>query len=244
LMCSAVLWVARRHPEAGPAGERSTWHERFVAFKDIWGIVCLFALVMGGIYGGLFTATEAAGIGAFGAFCFALARRVLTWRSFLEVLAESARTTAMLFMILIGAMMFANFVNFTALPTDLKNLVTRFEVHPLAVVIAICVIYAVLGTAMEELSMILLTVPIFFPLIVHLGFDPTWFGVLIVMVVMLGMISPPVGMNLFVLNTLLPDVPLRTIFRGVWPFIIAQLLCLALLIAFPQASLWLANKVN
>jgi C4-dicarboxylate transporter, DctM subunit len=130
------------------------------------------------------------------------------------------------------------------MPADLKDFVTRFEVHPLAVVVAICVIYVVLGTAMEELSMILLTVPIFFPLILHLGFDPIWFGVLIVMVVMLGMISPPVGMNLFVLNTLLPDVPLRIIFRGVWPFVIVQMLCLALLIALPQVSLWLANKVG
>ena len=243
-MCFAVLWITRRHPEAGPAGERSTWHERFVAFQDIWGVVFLFVLVMGGIYGGFFTATEGASVGAFGAFCFALGRRALTWRSLLEVLAESARTTAMLFMILIGAMIFANFVNFTTMPADLKHFVTRFEVHPLAVVVAICVIYVVLGTAMEELSMMLLTVPIFFPLILHLGFDPIWFGVLIVMVVMLGMISPPVGMNLFVLNTLLPDVPLRIIFRGVWPFVIVQMLCLALLIALPQVSLWLANKVG
>jgi tripartite ATP-independent transporter DctM subunit len=244
LMCVAAVWMAWHRPGVGPAGERSTWHESFAALKNIWGVVSLFVLVMGGIYGGLFTATEGAGIGAFGAFGFALARRALTRRSLLEVLAESACTTAMLFTILIGAMMFANFVNFTTMPGDLKDFVTRFDVHPIAVVVAICGIYVVLGTAMEELSMILLTVPIFFPLILHLGFDPTWFGVLIVMVVMLGMISPPVGMNLFVLNTLLPDVPLRTIFRGVWPFIIAQLLCLALLIAFPQASLWLANRVR
>lgn len=243
LMCVAAWWVAVRHPGAAAAGERSSWSERLQAFRDIWGVVFLFVLVMGGIYGGFFTATEGAAFGAFGAFCFALARRTLGWHDFLEVLAESARTTAMLFTILIGATIFANFVNFTTMPGDLKDFVARFALHPILVVVAICVIYVILGTAMEELTMILLTVPIFFPLVVHLGFDPVWFGVLIVMVVMLGLVSPPVGMNLFVLHTLLPEVPLKTVFRGVWPFIVAQLLCLALLIAVPQLSLWLAARV-
>ena len=150
----------------------------------------------------------------------------------------------MLFMILIGALMFAEFVNITTMPDDLKNFVTRFEISPILVVAVIMMIYVLLGTAMEELSMILLTVPIFFPLIVHMGLDPIWFGVLIVVVVEIGLISPPVGMNLFVLNTLLPQVPTRTIFYGVLPFMAADCVRLAILIAFPIISLYLPSLMK
>src|SRR3954447_19674197 len=153
-----------------------------LVYKGVTSVIALFALVMGGIYGGVFTAVEGAGVGAFGAMVFALARRSLTWQALYAALVESARTTAMLFMILIGALMFAEFVNITSMPDDLKNFVNRFQVSPVMVVAIIMAIYVILGTAMEELSMILLTVPVFFPLIVHLGVDPIWFGVLIVVV--------------------------------------------------------------
>jgi len=197
--------------------------------------------VIGGIYGGLFTATEGAGMGAFGAMVFALWRRALDWKALYASLVESGRTTAMLFMILIGALVFADFVNITSMPDDLKSLVTRFEVHPVMVVAAIMVIYVLLGTAMEELSMVLLTLPVFFPLIVSLGLDPVWFGILVVTIVEIGLISPPVGMNLFVLSTLLPQVPTTTVFRGVLPFMAADVVRLAILIAFPAISLTLPN---
>src|SRR6266849_2137215 len=213
-------------------------------YKGVSSVIALFALVMGGIYGGVFTAVEGAGVGAFGGMIFALARRALGWRELYEALLESARTTSMLFMILIGALMFAEFVNITSMPNDLKALVSRFELHPILVVAAIMVIYVVLGTAMEELSMILLTVPVFFPLIVHLGLDPVWFGILIVVVVEIGLISPPVGMNLFVLNTLLPQVPTRTIFRGVLPFMAIDCVRLAILVAFPIISTWLPSMMK
>jgi tripartite ATP-independent transporter DctM subunit len=192
---------------------------------------------MGGIYGGVFTATEGAGIGAFGAFCFALARRALDWKGLFAVLVESARTTSMLFVILVGALIFANFVNYTSMPDDLKALVSRYEISPMTVMVGICAIYVVLGTAMEELSMILLTVPVFFPLVVHLGFDPVWFGIIIVVVVMIGLISPPVGMNMFVVKNMLPNVSTGTIFRGVTPFVVAEVALLAVLVAFPWLSL-------
>ena len=210
-----------------------------LVYKGVTSVIALFALVMGGIYGGVFTAVEGAGVGAFGALVFALARGSLDWRGLYAALVESARTTAMLFMILIGALMFAEFVNITSMPDDLKNFVSRLQVSPVLVVAVIMAIYVVLGTAMEELSMILLTVPVFFPLIVHLGVDPIWFGVLIVVVVEIGLISPPVGMNLFVLNTLLPQVPTRTIFRGVLPFMAIDCVRLAILVAFPVLSTWL-----
>ena len=213
-------------------------------YKGITSVVALFALVMGGIYGGVFTAVEGAGVGAFGAMVFALARRTLSWNSLYAALVESARTTSMLFMILIGALMFAEFVNITSMPTDLKDFVTRLQISPILVVAVIMLIYVLLGTAMEELSMILLTVPIFFPLIVHMGLDPIWFGILIVVVVEIGLISPPVGMNLFVLNTLLPQVPTRVIFRGVLPFMAVDCVRLAILVAFPIISLYLPSLMK
>jgi C4-dicarboxylate transporter DctM subunit len=215
-----------------------------LVYKGITSVIALFALVMGGIYGGVFTAVEGAGVGAFGAMVFALARKSLSWRALYAALVESARTTAMLFMILIGALMFAEFVNITSMPDDLKNFVNRFQVSPIMVVAVIMLIYVVLGTAMEELSMILLTVPVFFPLIVHLGVDPIYFGVLIVVVVEIGLISPPVGMNLFVLNTLLPQVPTRVIFRGVLPFMTIDCVRLAILIALPILSTWLPSHMK
>ncbi|MGQ0653979.1 MAG: TRAP transporter large permease [Betaproteobacteria bacterium] len=215
-----------------------------LVYKGVTSVIALFALVMGGIYGGVFTAVEGAGVGAFGAMVFALARGTLGWRSLYEALLESGRTTAMLFMILIGALIFAEFVNITTMPDDLKNFVTRLQVSPIVVVGVIMIIYVLLGTAMEELSMILLTVPVFFPLVVHMGLDPIWFGVLIVVVVEIGLISPPVGMNLFVLNTLLPQVQTRTIFRGVLPFITADCVRLAILVAFPVISLWLPSQMK
>jgi TRAP-type C4-dicarboxylate transport system permease large subunit len=147
----------------------------------------------------------------------------------------------MLFAILTGALMFAEFVNYTSMPNDLKNLVTSLNLSPLMVVAAICAIYVILGTAMEELSMILLTIPVFFPVIVHLGFDPIWFGIIIVCVVEIGLISPPVGMNMFVLRTLLPEVSTGSIFSGVLPFMWADVLRLAILVAFPILSLWLPS---
>jgi tripartite ATP-independent transporter DctM subunit len=244
LLCGAVQYMTWRDPASGPPGERSTWGERLRALQDVWAVAALFFFVMGGIYGGLFTATEGAAMGAFGAMVFALWRRALTWRTFYHALQESARTTSMLFMILIGALIFAEFINITTMPADLKAFVTRFNVSPTMVVMAICAIYVILGTAMEELSMILLTIPVFFPVIVHLGFDPVWFGIIIVCVVEIGLISPPVGMNMFVLRTLLPEVSTATIFSGVIPFMVADIVRLAILVAFPWLSLWLPSMMR
>jgi tripartite ATP-independent transporter DctM subunit len=244
LLCAAVRYITWRRPAAGPAAERSGWPERLRALKDVWAVAALFAVVMGGIYGGIFTATEGAGIGATGALLFALARRTLDWRGMVDVLVESARTTSMLFVILVGALIFANFVNYTSMPDDLKSLVADYGLSPTAVMVGICVIYVVLGTAMEELSMILLTVPVFFPLVVHLGFDPVWFGIIIVVVVQIGLISPPVGMNMFVVKNMLPGVSTATIFRGVTPFVFATIVLLAILVAFPWISIVLPSLLD
>jgi C4-dicarboxylate transporter DctM subunit len=244
LMMVAVAWITARDPASGPAGERTPWPERWRALRDIWGVVLLVVVVLGGIYGGVFTATEGAGIGASGAFFFALSRRRLTWTMLFDVLVESARTTAMLFTILIGAMIFAAFVNFTTMPGDLRDWISRLGLPPLAIVGAMMLIYVLLGTIMEELSMVLLTIPVFFPIVVQLGFDPVWFGILIVFVVQIGLISPPVGMNLFVLNTLLKDVPLAQIFRGVWLFVAALIVALVIVLEFQPLALWLPGFVR
>jgi tripartite ATP-independent transporter DctM subunit len=195
-------------------------------------VVALFVLIMGGLYFGAFTATEAAGVGASGAFAFSLWRGKMTRRDFLDCAVETARITAALFAILIGALLFSQLMNFGGFPRALQAFVTGFGVEPYVVITAICVLYVVLGTFFEELSMILLTVPIFFPLVVGLGFDPIWFGIVIVMVVEMGLISPPVGMNLFVVQSLL-KIPVGTLYRWITPFIIADIIRLALIIAFP-----------
>jgi tripartite ATP-independent transporter DctM subunit len=239
LLCLAVEWMTWRDPLAGPPGERSSWAVRLAALEHVWPVLALFALVIGGIYAGLFTATEGAGIGAGGAFAFALARRALPWKVFVEVLIESVRTTSMLFMILIGALIFANFVNYTSMPADLKDFALRFKDTPWMAIAAICVIYVVLGTAMEELSMILLTVPLFFPVVTALGYDPVWFGIVIVIVVQIGLISPPVGMNIFVVKNLLRNISIGTVFRGVIPFNVALIALLAIVVAWPGLATFL-----
>ncbi|MFP5399226.1 MAG: TRAP transporter large permease [Gammaproteobacteria bacterium] len=239
LMMLAVVFITWRDPAAGPAGRRASWRERLEASRGVWGVALLALLVLGGIYGGVFTATEGAGIGAFGAFVFAWLRRTLTWRVLFEVLVDSARTTAMLFTILIAAHMFANFVNMTSMPYDLKDWILELGLPPLAVVGAMMVIYVVLGSIMEELAMVLLTLPVFFPIVVGLGFDPVWFGVLIVLVVQIGLVSPPVGMNLFVLNSLLPEVSLAQIYRGVWMFVVALIVALFVVLEVDALALWL-----
>lgn len=241
LLMLGVVIITRRDPEHAPAARRFSWPERWAALRGIWGVLVLVIVVLGGIYGGFFTATEGAGIGAAGAFLFAVARRALSWKSLYEVLVESARTTGMLFTLLISATVFANFVNFTSMPGDLKDWITHLGLSPVMIVGAMMVIYVLLGTVMEELTMVLLTIPLFFPIVTALGFDPIWFGVLIVMVIQIGLISPPVGMNLFVINTLLPRVGLANIFRGVGPFVLVQIVTLIVLLAFPGLSLWLPS---
>ena len=237
----AVQFVVWRNPSAGPRGERTDWPGRMVALRGVWGTLLLFGLVMGGIYGGVFTPTEAAGVGAGGALLIALARRAITWRSFFEVLAETSRTTATLFTVLIGALIFSSFVNRAGLPDGLRDLVTSFDVAPMVVVFLILMVYIVLGCVFESLSMLLLTIPVFFPLVETLGFHPVWFGIIVVVVTEISLITPPVGLNVFVLSGVLRDVSTSTVFRGVTPFWCADILRLLLLVLVPFFSLFLPN---
>lgn len=220
---------------------RMPFLERIRALRGVAAVLALFAIVMGGIYLGVFTATEAAGIGAAGALLLALWRRALTWRSFYQLLVETAQTTAMMFAILIGAVAFSNFINLAGMPDDLAGWVQAADLSPMMVIMMILALYLVLGAVLESLSMLLLTVPIFFPIVSGLGFDPIWFGIVVVVVIEISMITPPVGMNVFVLNTVLPDTQLGTIFRGITPFLLMDLVRLLILVFVPAITLWLPS---
>ena len=240
LTVQVLVW---RNPAAGPRAERIPLAQAMTAIGHVWPVLMLFALVMGGLYFGAFTATEGGAVGAAGAFFFALWRGKLKWREVLDSAIETGRTTGSLFAILIGALMFSQFMNFAGLPAALKDAVTAFGVEPLLVISMILLLYIVLGTFFEELSMILLTVPIFYPLVVGLGFDPIWFGIVIVMVVELGLISPPVGMNLFVVQSML-KTPLGMMWRWITPFALADVLRLAIVVLLPQVVLFLPRLMK
>jgi tripartite ATP-independent transporter DctM subunit len=249
----AVLVTVTLKPEKGPRGERFSWPQRLHALWGVSGVLSLFTLVIGGIYGGIFTPTEAAGIGASGAFLIALIRRRLSLQSLLETLVESARTTAMIFVILIGAEIFSNYVNIAGLPELLSDWVVSFDLSAIAVIMLIMLVYVVLGTVLESLSMIMLTVPVFYPLVLGLALgdysdalmDPEmaliWFGIIVVVITEISLITPPVGLNVFVLKSMLEDVKLSTIFRGVTPFWMVDIVRLMTLILLPGLVLWLPN---
>ena len=226
-----------------PAGPRSTWPERRAALRDIWATLLLFAFVIGGIYGGLFTATEAAGMGAAGAFIIGVVRRRLSLDDIRRSMLEATRTTAAVFTVLIGAILFGYFLTITQTPQNVTAFLTGLGIGKYGILALIMVMYLVLGCLMDALAMIILTVPIVFPVIVALGFDPIWFGVIIVMTVELGLIHPPVGMNIFVIKSVVEDVKISTIFYGVIPFIVTDLIRLVILIAFPILALWLPSHM-
>lgn len=244
LYMGAVAATIALNPLAGPPGERASWLERARTFRGIWGVVALFALVMGGIYGGVFTPTEAAGIGAVGAFVFALVRRTLTFRMLFEVLLDTARTTGMLMFLVIAAMVFSNLVIITGAPNVITNWMTGLDISPLAVIFIIVGIYVALGCVFESLAMMLVTVPLFYPLVQGLGFDLIWFGIIIVVVIEISMITPPIGVNVFVLKSAIPDVPMRKIFIGLVPFIGVDIVRVVLLVLFPGIALYLPSLMR
>ncbi len=237
----AVMYVVSRNPDAGPAGEKSNWKERLIALRDVWTTLGLFIFVIGGIYVGAFTPTEAAGMGAAGSIVIAWWRGALSWTVLMDVARETALTTAKLFMVVFGAMIFSNFVNRAGLPDGLLEIVNSFDVSPLGVIFIILAIYLVLGCVFESLSMILLTVPIFAPVVEALGFDLIWFGILVVVATEISLITPPIGLNVFVLKGVLKDVPVSTIFKGVTPFWIADIFRLLLLALIPAIALYLPS---
>jgi C4-dicarboxylate transporter DctM subunit len=240
LLFVLVIWVVvRLYPERAPVGERMPWGDRVRAVATMWKLVLLFGIAVGGIYAGWFSPTEAAGIASFVAIVIGVATRQLTWRALYESLMETLWTTGMLMFIIVGAWIFAYFVVQTHLPAGLIDLIRYFDLAPWAVILMILVFYIILGCVLDSVAIILVTVPVFLPVVTALGYDSVWYGILMVVVVEIGLITPPVGLNIFVMRAQLPDIPLTTMFRGIGPFLFADAILIALLLLFPQIALWL-----
>ncbi|HEX4885003.1 MAG TPA: TRAP transporter large permease [Casimicrobiaceae bacterium] len=248
---AAIAIYVRVKPGSGPSGERVPWRTRLAALRDVWPVLSLFVLVIGGIYGGLFTPTEAAAIGTVGSLLFAVWLGGMRWKGLLECLYGTAEATGMIFLILLGADVLNVFLALTQMPGELARWVGGTGLPPLAVLFLIIAIYVVLGCLMDSLSMILLTVPIFLPIVMgfdYFGLDPTekaiWFGIIALMVVEIGLITPPVGMNVYIINSLARDVPMSETFRGVMPFLASDAVRVVLLVFFPALSLWLVRLIG
>jgi C4-dicarboxylate transporter, DctM subunit len=226
-----------------PRTPRHSWKDRLAGVRDIWATMLLFVFVIGGLYGGLFTPTEAGGMGAGGAFLIGVLRGRLDRTEIRRSLLQATRTAAAVFTVLIGALLFGYFLTVTQTPQKVTEFLTGLGIGRYGILALIMVMYLVLGCLMDALAMVILTVPIIFPVIVHLGFDPIWFGVIIVMTVELGLIHPPVGMIVFVIKSVVQDVSFATIFKGVLPFIATDLIRLVILIAFPIIALWLPSRM-
>jgi tripartite ATP-independent transporter DctM subunit len=236
-----IFIICRMRPEMGPPGPKTNFIDKIKALKGTWIVILLFLTVIGGLYFGIFSPTEAAGVGAGGAFIFALARRRLNWQNFKGSLYATTKTTAMIFAILLGAMIFGYFLAITRLPFALADFIGGLPVNRYIIIIFILVLYLFLGCVMDAMGMILLTVPILFPVVHSLGFDAIWFGIIIVRVFEMASITPPVGLNVFVIKGVAKDVPMSVIFRGIIPFLMADLVHVAFLIAVPQVTLFLPN---
>jgi C4-dicarboxylate transporter DctM subunit len=242
LMLIIFAWV-KMNPSIGPSSGPVTWKERFVSLKDVWPIAILVVVVMGGIWGGVIPVMEAAGIGAFFAFIIGLVKRNVNWNNVKSSLNATVKTTAMIFTILIGAMIFNYFIVMSGIPTKLAMFVENSTLPPLGVLVCILVIYLVLGCLMDTMAMTVLTLPIFLPVLNSLGFDLVWFGIIFVIMCEMALVTPPIGMNVFVISGMIKNVPMYTIFRGIWPFLFGMVICLVLVIAFPQIALYLPNSM-
>ncbi|WP_374369017.1 TRAP transporter large permease [Piscinibacter sp.] len=238
-----IVAIVALAPKLLPAGEKKPWSERLAAMKDVWPSLVLFIFVIGGLYGGVFTPTEAGGVGAGGAFLLGVIRRKLDRAGIRQALLQATRTAAAVFTVLIGALLFGYFLTITQTPQKLTEFLTGLGIGRYGVLALIMVMYLLLGCLMDAMAMIILTVPIIFPVIMQLGFDPIWFGVIIVMTVELGLIHPPVGMNVFVIKSVVQEVSFTTIFKGVIPFVLTDILRLLILIAFPAIALWLPGRM-
>lgn len=239
-----IFIIVQVRPDWLPRGEQKTWPERLSGLKDVWAPLVLFVFVIGGLYGGFFTPTEAGGVGATGAFLLGVLRGKLDRAGILTALLSATRTAAAVYTVLIGALIFGYFLTVTQVPQNLTAFLSELGLGRYGVLALIMVMYLILGCLMDAMAMIILTVPIVFPIIVQLGFDPIWFGIIIVMTVELGLIHPPVGMNVFVIKSVVHDVSFMTIFKGVIPFVLTDLLRLVILIAFPMIALWLPGRMG
>jgi len=241
---ATVALLCWRNPAIGPPGAPTTWKEKLRAMTGIIEALILFLLAIGGLFGGLFSPTQAGAIGAGGALLIGLARRQLNWRSFVEAGKEGLETACMVMFIITGAVVFGHFMAVTRIPFMLADWLGELPIHPMAVMAVIVFIYFIGGFFMDAMGLIVVTIPIFFPVVMKLGFDPIWFGVIIVLVGEMGVITPPVGVNVFVIKGIAPDVPLEKIFKGIFPFLAALIIVTIILFVFPQIATVLPSLIT
>jgi C4-dicarboxylate transporter DctM subunit len=244
LFIATILIWTTLNPELGPRGPRTTFKEKIESLSGLVETIILFILVMGGLFGGIFTPTEAGAIGAFGTLVLSLVTKKLNWEGLKESLYETTRISAMIMVIVAGATVFGHFLAVSRIPYDIANWITSLNMPAVIVMMFIILVYLIGGCFIDSLALIMLTVPIFFPVVLKLGFDPLWFGVVIVMVTQIGVITPPVGVNVYVVSGVARDVPLETIFKGVIPLLIALIIGTLMLIPFPQLALYLPSLIK
>ncbi|MBW1775673.1 MAG: TRAP transporter large permease [Deltaproteobacteria bacterium] len=245
LFIISIYIKCRLNPEQGPAGERFTWGQKMKSLLGMGETLAVFVLVIGGLFIGLFTPTEAAAVGAFGVLTVSLIRRQLTWEGFVKSLYETLRTSCMVMMLITGAVIFGKFLAVTRIPFNLATWVGGFDLPPYMILTVVVLIYFFGGCFMDALAFVMLTVPIFYPLVTSMGYDPIWFGLIIVMVTEMGVITPPVGINVYVVygvaKNVIGEVPLESIFKGILPFLLAVIVGIIILMIFPQIILFLPN---
>ena len=240
-----TIWViVWSNPEAGPAGNRTVWSERWKVLLQSWGVLLLMLAVIGGIYGGVFTVNEAASLGAGLTFMFAIFRGKLTWETIFQVLKETATNTAMIYLVIGGASIFSSFVTLSRMPDALVDTISTLGVAPIVVILILFAVYLVLGAVFDTVAAMVITLPFVLPLILDLGYNPIWWGVVLVMAIEVGMITPPIGMNVFVLFGVAKSIPLKTIFKGILPFFYADVVRILLIILFPAFALWLPEVLG
>ena len=244
LFILVVILLCWRNPSLAPGGAPTSWKQKIAGLTGITEMVILFSLVIGGLFLGWFSPTQAGAVGSAGALLIGLVRRQLTWRGFLDAVRDTLRITCMVMVIVTGAIIFGHFMAVTKIPLGLADWVGGLALPPVATMAIIILIYLVGGCFMDALALVMLTIPILYPVVVTLGFDPIWFGVIIVLVTGMGVITPPVGVNVYVIKGIASDVPLETIFKGTFPFLGALLICVAILIAFPQIATFLPSLIS
>ena len=245
LFVAAIYIICRRDPSQGPRGEKFTWAEKLRSLTGMIDTMAVFILVIGGLFLGLFTPTEAAAVGAFGVLAVSLVRRQLTWQGFVNALFETLRTSCMVMLLIAGAVIFGKFLAVTRIPFNIATWIGSFDLPPYMILGMIIFVYFVGGCVMDALALVMLTIPIFFPVVTALGYDPIWFGVIIVLVTQMGVITPPVGINVYVVygvaRSVTGGVPLEAIFRGIVPFLVAVVVGIVIMVIFPQIILYLPN---
>ncbi|MEA3223268.1 MAG: TRAP transporter large permease [Thermodesulfobacteriota bacterium] len=238
-----LIWATLK-PDLGPRGPKTSFKEKIVSLSGVFETIIIFILVMGGLFGGIFTPTEAGAIGAFTTLVVAVIRRNLSWDGFIKALFETTRISCMILVIVAGATIFGHFLAISRIPYDIANWISSFQLSPAVVMCFIILVYFIGGCFIDALALIMLTIPIFYPLVIEFGYDPIWFGVIIVLITQIGVITPPVGVNVYVVSGVARDVPLGVIFKGVIPLLIAMIIATFLLIPFPQIALFIPNLIK